>query len=166
VRGFLGLGSNVGDRLGNLRSAVELLSAEPAVRVIMSSRIWETDPVGGPPQPDYLNAVVEVETDLDPLDLLAACHRVEAVLGRTRDIRWGPRTIDVDILLLDGLAVDEPALTVPHARLLERAFVLLPLLELDPDPVFPDGTRILDARLGGGAFAGARPFAPPLVVPV
>jgi len=163
-RAFLGLGSNLGDRLGNLQRAVDLLGHERGVRVVRSSRVWETDPVGGPPQPEYLNAVIEVQTGLEPLDLLAACRRVEVELGREREVRWGPRTIDVDVLLFDGPALDEPDLTVPHPRMHERAFVLLPLIELDPDPVLPDGRRVVDIPLGPSAVVGARPFAPPLVV--
>lgn len=156
----LGLGSNLGERIANLQGAVDLLAAEQ-VRVVASSRVWETDPIG-PPQPDYLNAVVRAETDLEPLELLRSCHRVEASLGRVRAERWGPRTIDIDVLLYDDVAVDEPGLTVPHPRMTERAFVMLPMLELDPDPVLPDGTRVMDVRLAPGV---ARPFAPPLRLP-
>lgn len=162
---YLGLGSNLGDRLATLQRAVELLGARPGLQVVASSRVWETDPVGGPPQPDYLNAVLRVRTDLEPLELLAACQHVEAALGRVRDVRWGPRTIDVDLLLYDDRQIDEPTLTVPHPRMLQRGFVLLPLLELDPDPVLPDGTRVLGLRLGEAATAGARPVEPPLAVP-
>ncbi|MDP9297172.1 MAG: 2-amino-4-hydroxy-6-hydroxymethyldihydropteridine diphosphokinase [Actinomycetota bacterium] len=162
---FLGLGSNVGDRLANLQSAVRLLDAEAEIAVIASSRVWETDPVGGPPQPDYLNAVVEVRTALRPDALLAACHRVEAALGRVREAEWGPRTIDVDVLLFDDLSIDVQGLRVPHPRLTERAFVVLPLLELEPDVRLPDGSRLVDVRLGSDAAGGARPFAPPLEVP-
>jgi 2-amino-4-hydroxy-6-hydroxymethyldihydropteridine diphosphokinase len=158
---YLGLGSNLGDRLATLQRAVDLLDAEAGIDVVASSRVWETDPVGGPPQPEYLNAVVRVETDLPARDVLAAAHRVEAALDRVRHVRWGPRTIDVDIELYGGEAIADPDLTVPHPRMFERAFVVLPLLELDPDPVLPDGRRILDARLDTD---GARPVAPPLRV--
>jgi 2-amino-4-hydroxy-6-hydroxymethyldihydropteridine diphosphokinase len=161
-RAFLGLGSNLGDRLANLQRAVALLASTPGIEVVASSRVWETEPVGGPPQPEYLNAVVLVRTELEPDDLLAAAQGVEAALGRTRGVRWGPRTIDVDLLLIDRVALDRPDLTVPHPRLLERAFVLLPLLELEPDPVLPDGRRVLDQPVPGG---GARPVAPALEVP-
>lgn len=161
VTTYLGLGSNLGDRLANLQAAVEGLHDQAGVRVVVSSRVWETAPVGGPPQPDYLNAVVRAETDLSPRDLLEACRRVEEGLGRVRAERWGARTIDVDVLLYDGRSVDEPGLVVPHPRMRERAFVVLPLLELDPDPVLPDGTRLKDQRLETG---GARPVAPPLAL--
>ena len=158
---YLGLGSNLGDRLSTLQRAADLLDAESGITVLASSRVWETDPVGGPPQPDFLNAVLRIETDLLPRDLLAAVHRVEEALSRVRDVRWGPRTIDVDIELFGDEAIDEPDLTIPHPRMLERAFVLLPLLELEPDPVLPDGTRVLDGRLRDD---GARPVAPGLRV--
>ena len=130
---LLGLGSNLGDRLGTLQRAVDLLAAEPGISPSRCSRVWETDPVGGPPQPDFLNVVLRVEVDLTPHELLAACQRVEAALGRVRDVRWGPRTIDIDILSFDALLIDDEDLTVPHPRMHERRFVLTPLCELAPD---------------------------------
>ena len=159
---YLGLGSNLGDRLASLQRAVDMLGEETGIELTRSSRVWETDPVGGPEQPDFLNVVVRAEVGLTPLDLLAACQRVEAALGRVRDVRWGPRTIDIDVLLIDARAIDEPELVVPHPRMHERAFVLMPLLELDPDPVLPDGTRLVDVRLGPDAAGGVCAFAPPL----
>lgn len=160
VVAYLGLGSNLGDRLATLRRAADLLRGEGGIRVEASSRVWETEPIG-PPQPRYLNAVLRLETDLEPLELLAACRRVEAALGRIRRERWGPRTIDVDVLLFDQRTVDEPDLTVPHPRMHERAFVLAPLLELDPEPMMPPGRSLRDAS---PADAGAvAPVAPPLV---
>jgi 2-amino-4-hydroxy-6-hydroxymethyldihydropteridine diphosphokinase len=161
VVAFLGLGSNLGDRLTNLQAAVDALQTEPGLRVTASSRVWETAPVGGPPQPDYLNAVIRVETDLSARDLLDAARRVEARLGRVRRERWGARSLDVDVLLYDEERIDEPELVVPHPRIAQRAFVLLPLLELEPDPILPDGTRLKDVRVDPG---GARPSAPPLAV--
>jgi 2-amino-4-hydroxy-6-hydroxymethyldihydropteridine diphosphokinase len=162
VDAFLGLGSNVGDRLATLQRAVDLLSAEPGIRVRRSSRVWETDPVGGPEQPDFLNAVVEVDTELKPFELLSAVDHVEASLGRFRDIHWGPRTIDIDILLIGDLVLTGERLAVPHPRMHERAFVIVPLLELIPDPVLPTGIRILDVRL---TDQPVRPNAPPLNIP-
>jgi 2-amino-4-hydroxy-6-hydroxymethyldihydropteridine diphosphokinase len=159
---FLGLGSNLGDRLSNLARAVTLLGDEPGVTLVRCSRVWETDPVGGPPQPDFLNAVVRAEVELTPHELLEACRRVESALGRVRDVRWGPRTIDVDVLLLDDRAIDEPDLVVPHPRMHERAFVLMPLLDVEPDPTLPDGRRVMDVPLGPDAAGGVRPVAPPL----
>lgn len=158
---FLGLGSNLGDRLTNLQGAVDLLQDEPGLQVMASSRVWETIPVGGPPQPDYLNAVVRVETDLSARDLLDAAHRVEARLGRVRKERWGARSIDIDLLLFDEEAIDEGDLIVPHPRLRQRAFVLLPLLELAADPILPDGTRLQEVRVDTD---GVAPSAPPLAV--
>ncbi len=159
---YLGLGANLGDRLANLQRAVDLLGADPGIRVVASSRIWETEPVGGPDQPDHLNVVVRIDTELEPTPLLGACLRVEHVLGRVRDVRWGPRIIDIDVLLFGQAIFDEPGLTLPHPRMLERAFVLLPLLELVPDPVLPDGRRVLDATIDTD---GVRLFAPPLRLP-
>jgi 2-amino-4-hydroxy-6-hydroxymethyldihydropteridine diphosphokinase len=158
---YLGLGSNLGDRLATLQRAADLLDAESGVTLVASSRVWETDPIGGPPQPDYLNVVLRIDTDLTAHELLAASQRVEASLGRVREVRWGPRTIDVDIELFGDETVDDPDLTIPHPRMLERAFVVLPLLELEPDPILPDGTRVLDVRLGD---EGVRPVAPGLRV--
>jgi 2-amino-4-hydroxy-6-hydroxymethyldihydropteridine diphosphokinase len=162
MEAFLGLGSNVGDRLATLQRAIDLLAAEPGINVQRTSRIWEADPVGGPEQPDFLNVVAEIRTTLEPLKLLEAVGRVEATLGRTRDIRWGPRTIDIDILLIDDLTIDDDRLTVPHPRMHQRAFVVMPLLELIPDPVLPDNTRLLDVRLPDQEV---RPAFPPLTVP-
>lgn len=135
MRAFLGLGSNLGDRERYLREAVASLG--PAVRRV--SPVYETEPVGGPPgQGPYLNVVVEIDTDLSPRDLLAVCHRLEAAAGRVRGERWGPRTLDVDILLIDGVHLAEPDLMVPHPRMWERRFVVAPLADLAPELV-PEG---------------------------
>lgn len=133
MRAFVALGSNLGDRRGHLRRAVAGLPGVVAV-----SGVYETDPVGGPgDQPPYLNAVVELDTDLGPRDLLDVGRRLEAEAGRARAERWGPRTLDVDILLVGDLVVDEPDLQVPHPRLRDRAFVLVPLHDLAPDIAGP-----------------------------
>jgi 2-amino-4-hydroxy-6-hydroxymethyldihydropteridine diphosphokinase len=162
-RAFVALGSNLGDRLTNLRRAVTLLSERPGVRVLGSSRVYETDPVG-PPQPDYLNAVIELDTDLSAHELLHALLDVERELGRVREERWGPRVIDLDLLSVDRQVVGDEALTLPHPRMHERGFVLVPLLELDPDPMLPGGRSIGELRPGAGFTAGGvRVFAPPLV---
>jgi 2-amino-4-hydroxy-6-hydroxymethyldihydropteridine diphosphokinase len=161
VTAFLGLGSNLGDRLGNLQAAVDALREEPGVRVVASSRVWETEPVDGPAQPDYLNAVLRVETDGTARELLEAARRVEAALGRVRAERWGARTIDVDVLLFGKERIDEPDLVVPHPRMTRRAFVVVPLLELDPDPRMPDGGSLTAVRLDTDGIA---PIAPPLAV--
>ncbi len=158
---FLGLGSNQGDRLENLRAAVALLD-EHEVTVVRSSRVYETEPVGGPPQPDFLNAVVEVETGRDAYGLLDACLSIENALGRVRVERWGPRVVDLDILTFDDVVVDEPDLQIPHPRMHERGFVLIPLLELEANPQLPGGRRISSVRLGAGLLGDVRPYAPPL----
>jgi 2-amino-4-hydroxy-6-hydroxymethyldihydropteridine diphosphokinase len=130
-RAFLALGSNLGDRWALLRRGVAGLPDVVAV-----SPVYETDPVGGPDdQGAYLNLVVELDTDLSPRELLAAAQRAEAGAQRVRTERWGPRTLDVDVLLVGDEVVDEPDLVVPHPRMWERAFVLVPLADLAPDLV-------------------------------
>jgi 2-amino-4-hydroxy-6-hydroxymethyldihydropteridine diphosphokinase len=142
VISYVGLGSNLGDREDNLRRALERLQELGPLRV---SSIRETDPVGITDQPRFLNAVVELETDLPARELLERLLAIERELGRDRaeEVRWGPRTIDLDLLLYGGETIDEPGLTVPHPRLAEREFVLEPLLELDPQLALPDGRRII-----------------------
>ncbi|MEX0834122.1 MAG: 2-amino-4-hydroxy-6-hydroxymethyldihydropteridine diphosphokinase [Actinomycetota bacterium] len=162
MKACLGLGSNLGDRLANLQAAADQLRVTPGIRIVRSSRVYETDPVGGPQQPDYLNAVIEAETDLSAHELLAACRRVEDGLGRERGELWGPRTIDIDILTYGREEIADDELTVPHPRMHERAFVLIPLLELDADPPLPGGRRAADLRLDALSLGGVRPFAPPL----
>ena len=163
-RAFVGIGSNLGNRLDNLRRAVHLLD-DRGVRVLRSSRVYETEPVGGPPQPDYLNAVIEVETGGTARDLLRACLETERALGRVRGERWGPRVIDLDVLTFGAREIDEPDLQVPHPRMHERGFVLIPLLELEADPPLPGRRKVQSLRLGTVTLAGVRPFAPPLDAP-
>ena len=129
MRAFLGLGSNLGDRRQYLRDAVEALGD----RVVATSSVYETAPVGGPRQPKFENLVVEIDTDLGPHELLGICHRLEAAAERVRTERWGPRTLDVDILWIDGVELDDPDLQIPHPRMLERRFVMAPLEELAPE---------------------------------
>jgi 2-amino-4-hydroxy-6-hydroxymethyldihydropteridine diphosphokinase len=137
ARAFLGLGSNIGDRVRFLREAVASLASLD--EVVAVSPVYETDPVGGPAgQGAYLNLVVELDTTRGARDLLAVCHRLESAAGRTREVRWGARTLDVDILWLEGGAVDEPDLVVPHPRTVERRFVLAPLADVAPDLVEVD----------------------------
>mgnify|MGYP001069239710 CR=1 FL=1 len=130
TRAFLGMGSNLGDRARYLRDAVAALDGVVAV-----SPVYETEPVGGPEQGAFLNIVVELDTDLDARGLLAECQRLEAVAERVREERWGPRTLDVDVLWVDGETVDAPDLVVPHPRMRLRRFVLAPLADLAPDLV-------------------------------
>jgi 2-amino-4-hydroxy-6-hydroxymethyldihydropteridine diphosphokinase len=147
VIGHLGLGSNVGDRRANLQAAVDALP-EHGVRVLASSSTYDTEPVGEVlDQPEFLNAVIRIETELGPEALLDACKAVERDLGRDLEggIRHGPRPIDVDLLLLGDLTYSSERLTLPHAQVTARRFVLVPLLELDPDVTLPDGTRAADA---------------------
>jgi 2-amino-4-hydroxy-6-hydroxymethyldihydropteridine diphosphokinase len=130
-RAFLGLGSNLGDRRGQLRRAVQALPD-----VVAISPVYETDPLGGPvDQPPYLNVVVELSTELTPRQLLEVAQRLEAEAGRVRTERFGPRTLDVDVLLVAGEVVDDPDLIVPHPRLQERRFVVRPLSDIAPELV-------------------------------
>lgn len=132
-RAYLGLGSNEGDRAARLQGAVDGLAATAQVTVVAVSSVYVTDPVGGPPQDDYLNAVVAVDTPLSPRELLGVAKRLETEAGRVPGgERWGPRPLDVDLLLVGHEVVNEPDLVVPHARLFERHFVLAPLGDLDP----------------------------------
>jgi 2-amino-4-hydroxy-6-hydroxymethyldihydropteridine diphosphokinase len=140
---YIGLGSNLGDRKGTLRDALARLAELGKVRV---SSFRETDPVGVTDQPKFVNAVAELSTQLAPRDLLDALLAIERELGRdrSREQRWGPRTLDLDLLLYGGEMIDEPGLTVPHPRLADRRFVLEPLHELVPGLVLSDGTRVGD----------------------
>jgi 2-amino-4-hydroxy-6-hydroxymethyldihydropteridine diphosphokinase len=134
ARAYLGLGSNLGDRVALLRGAVSALTD-----VVARSPVYETEPVGGPDeQGAYLNLVAELHTELDARQLLEVAHTLEAAAGRVREVRWGPRTLDVDVLWVDGISVDEPDLQVPHPRMRERRFVLVPLHDLAPDLVTLD----------------------------
>ena len=127
-RAFLGLGSNLGERLTYLRNAVQALPDLAQV-----SSLYETDPIGGPEQGAFLNLVAELHTDLTPRQLLELCRTLEAAAERERIERWGPRTLDVDVVYVDGEVVNEPDLIVPHPRWRDRAFVMIPLGELAPD---------------------------------
>lgn len=133
MRAFLGLGSNLGDRAGLLRGAVASIPDLVAV-----SPVYETDPVGGPEQGAFLNCVVELDTDGSPRELLVLCQQLEQDAERVRVERWGPRTLDADVLLVGDLTVAEPDLEVPHPRLWQRRFVLAPLADLAPDLVSPE----------------------------
>ena len=152
---YVGLGSNVGDRLQRLRHAVSLLDASEGIDVVASSSVYETDAIG-PPQAEFLNAVVEVRTSLGPRELLARLKEVEVEIGRTPSPRWGPREIDLDLLTYGDETIDDDELRVPHPRMSERAFVLVPLAEIASDVRLVIGSPSeLLAALGG---AGVRPF--------
>lgn len=139
----IALGSNLGDRLGQLRTAVRAM--ETIGQLVSVSPLYETDPVGGPRQGRYLNAVVVIETDLLPSDLLAALQRIEGDSERVRDVRWGPRTLDLDIVTYDDVTVDSPGLQIPHPRAHERHFVLAPLVDVLPQANLADGSEAKDA---------------------
>ena len=127
----IGLGSNLGDRLAHLQKGITDLS-RTCTRVVATSRVFETEPVG-PEQPQYLNAVVIVETEMSPMDLLELCQRIEFEANRVREERWGPRTLDLDVLDIAGYASEDPVLTVPHPLSHERGFVLVPWADADPN---------------------------------
>jgi 2-amino-4-hydroxy-6-hydroxymethyldihydropteridine diphosphokinase len=157
TRAHVGLGSNLGDRLATLDAAVRALDADELTHVMAVSRVYETEPVGGPEQDPYLNAVAVLETDRGPHQLLELLQATEAGLGRVRAERWGPRTADLDLLLYDGPPVDSPELTVPHPRARERAFVLVPLCDADPFASFPDGELAVAALARLGPVSGVVP---------
>ena len=145
ARAYVGLGANLGEREPTIRRALELLGGVPGVEVTRVSTLRETDPWGPVPQPRYLNGVAELETSLDPETLVGALIEVERRLGRVRgDERWGPRTIDLDLLLHGDAESDVPDLTLPHPRLHERVFVLEPLAELAPDALVPGRGTVAD----------------------
>lgn len=136
-RAAIGLGANLGDRLGALQGAVNALEGLTGVHVTAVSGVYETDPVGGPDQDDFLNAVAVIHFTVSPLDLLLACQAIEGEWHRTREVRWGPRTLDVDILSIDDVVSDDPVLTLPHPRAAERAFVCIPWLDADAEAAVP-----------------------------
>jgi 2-amino-4-hydroxy-6-hydroxymethyldihydropteridine diphosphokinase len=162
--GYLGLGSNVGDRRAQLQAAVDALPGH-GVRVVASSSTYDTDPVGEVlDQPDFLNACVRVETDLEPEALLDACKAVEDELGRRPGRRHGPRPIDVDLLLLGDVEHASDRLRLPHDQVLARRFVLIPLLELDFELATPAGERLSDALARLPLDEGVRRAGPPLKI--
>ena len=145
TRVAFGLGANLGDRVAALQGAVDVLAPhldDPSV-----SSVYETSPVGGVEQPDYANAVLVGDSRERPSALLARAHEAEQARQRTRDVRWGPRTLDVDVLAVGDVVLDDPDLTVPHPRAAERGFVLVPWAEADPGATLPDGRRVADLAL-------------------
>lgn len=152
-RVFLGLGSNLGEREAYLREAVEALKAH-GLRAV--SPVYETDPVGGPEQGPFLNIVVELVTGLGAWELLAVCQELEAAAQRKREVRWGPRTLDVDVLWIDGVSVRALALEVPHPRMWQRRFVLAPLRDLAPDLVDAEAVERSE-----GSVSVRGPLSPP-----
>ncbi|UXR30176.1 2-amino-4-hydroxy-6-hydroxymethyldihydropteridine diphosphokinase [Staphylococcus simulans] len=142
---FLGLGSNVGDRENQLKEAIRLLDEQSGIKVVKVSSFYETEPVGYVDQPDFLNLCVEIQTELSPKAVLERGLAIEQQLHRVRKERWGPRTLDIDILLYGDQIIEEQDLTIPHPRMTKRAFVLIPLQEIAPNKVEPrTQTKIKD----------------------
>jgi 2-amino-4-hydroxy-6-hydroxymethyldihydropteridine diphosphokinase len=160
----LALGSNLGDRLEVLQGGVDAIAGIPEVRVMAVSPVYETVPVGGPPQPDYLNAVLLARTTLASRVLLDRLHEIEAAFDRVRMVRWGPRTLDIDIISVVGEVSADPELTLPHPRAHERAFVLAPWHDVDPDAVVP-GHGSVAALLAAAGRTGIRRSPVPLSLP-
>jgi 2-amino-4-hydroxy-6-hydroxymethyldihydropteridine diphosphokinase len=150
TRVTIALGSNLGNRLENLQGALDVLFDAPGLALVAVSPVYETAPVGGPPQPDYLNAVLIATTTLPAHAVLERCHGVEAVFGRVREETWGPRTLDLDIIVYGDVVSDDPELTLPHPRAHERAFVLAPWHDIDPDAEIPSWGQVSDllAKIG------------------
>jgi len=142
MRAVLALGSNLGDREWTLMSAAEALNE--VGEVVAFSSILESRAVGGPPQPDYLNAVLILETQLEPLELLKVCQAIEEIFGRTREVHWGPRTLDIDLITCADLVMNSDSLTLPHPRASERHFVLAPWYEIDNDAHLPGHGSVAD----------------------
>jgi 2-amino-4-hydroxy-6-hydroxymethyldihydropteridine diphosphokinase len=145
VRAYVGLGSNQGDSEALLAEAVRRLGDLPDTRLVAVSGLYLTSPIGGPEQPSFLNMVVALDTSLTPFGLLEASQRIEDLAGRTREVRWGPRTLDVDILWYHSFEGREESLQVPHPRMEERRFVLEPLAEIAPGLVLPSGRTVCEA---------------------
>lgn len=142
---FIGVGSNVGDRKRFCRRALDALAEHPAIRVDLVSSLYETTPLGGPPQRSFVNLVAAIATTLSARELLEVCKQIEHRLGREpSDVRWGPRVVDLDVLLYGEEKLSEPDLEIPHPRMTERRFVLVPLLEIAPDAADPWGSRYAD----------------------
>ena len=146
---YLGLGSNIGDRRANLKEAFQRLAQIPTVEIIKTSSIYETAPVGPQDQPDFFNQVVQAEVTCSARRLLELIQGIERKMGRMRTRRWGERIIDIDILLYGDETIDEPDLQIPHPQMLVRQFVLVPLAEIAPDLILPDGRRVTDAAAAG-----------------
>lgn len=150
MKAYLGIGTNIGDRLSNLQSAVDSLNLVPGTKVTAVSRIYETDPVGFDDQDDFLNICVEVETKLTPEGLLGVCLGIEAGLGRVRVIKNGPRVIDLDLLLYENETYNTEMLALPHPRMFEREFVLAPLTDIPFENAFIDREKIKSQLTGEG----------------
>lgn len=144
-KAYLGLGSNVGNREAYLRAALKLIKANNSIKITKVSSLYQSDAVGYGPQRSFLNVVVEIETLLSPRQLLEACLSVERFFKRKRTVRWGPRKVDVDILLYGQVKMEEKKLVLPHPGILNRSFALVPLLEIAPGITLPNGSRVEDS---------------------
>lgn len=144
VKAYLGLGSNMGDRAHQLQQAIQIIDRFQHIDVTSVSPIYETEPVGYTDQPQFLNLCIEIETTLKPQELLKRCLETEQVLHRVRKIRWGPRTLDVDILLYGNEIIEEDNLIIPHPRMVERAFVLIPLNDIASKHIEPRSQRLIE----------------------
>ena len=142
---YLGLGSNLGDRGAHLADALRRLQDRPQLQILKVSSVYETAPVGPPDQPDFYNVVARVEANCTAQQLLETVQQVEQQMGRAREARWGPRTIDIDILFFGSETIDTPGLRVPHPQMMQRQFVLVPLAEIAPDLLLPDGRTAAQA---------------------
>jgi 2-amino-4-hydroxy-6-hydroxymethyldihydropteridine diphosphokinase len=160
---FIALGSNIENRYNYLANAIQLLNKDPEIEMVNFSSIYETDPVGYEDQDLFLNMVVKISTDYTANELLQFCLKTELELGRKREIKWGPRTIDLDILLYNQENIETENLMIPHPRMIERAFVMVPLLEIEPDIFFPameelheifnkEGVRVWKQKNGEDVF--------------
>lgn len=161
---MLALGSNLGDRIDILQGGVDAIGGIAEVKVMTVSPVYETVPVGGPPQPDYLNAVLLARTSLPSKALLDRLHEVEAAFDRVREVRWGPRTLDIDVISVEGERSDDPVLTLPHPRAHERSFVLAPWHDADPEAELP-GHGPVAALLAKAGTEGIRRAGVSLTVP-
>lgn len=141
-KAYLSLGSNIGNREAYLKAAVKIIKTHSSIKVTKVSGLYQTEPVGYTPQRFFLNIVIEIETSLSPRELLMVCQFIEEFLKRKRKFKWGPRTIDVDILLYGQEEVKQPGLTIPHPEMSKRTFVLVPLLEIVPHITFPNGNEV------------------------
>jgi 2-amino-4-hydroxy-6-hydroxymethyldihydropteridine diphosphokinase len=153
----------MGDRQASLRQAVEALGSHPCIEVVRSSKLYETEPVGFKEQDPFLNSVLGIRTCLSPHDLLDAVHQVEDEMGRVRTMKWGPRVIDIDILIYNNAREESERLVIPHPRMLERAFVLVPLAEIAPDLELPGGQTARESlrALPNNEKAGVTEYATP-----
>ncbi len=151
---YLSVGSNMGDRGANLRFALKALAERDGIQPLRGSAIYETSPWGPVAQENFLNACIELETSLSPDELLSVCQDIEYAAARSREVHWGPRTLDIDILLYDDITIETPRLTIPHPRMKERMFVLVPLMELEEAvPVLGSLSDLLEALPPQGLIA-------------